>query len=587
MACSVDLAEQLPRRVATSRARRLAVVVATATVGLALAGPALASDDVLAVPTPAELANPAELTATLQEELGSASGGTDGSLELPSAEDVVAMALETVESSVISPADRPDTTVAGAADTTTANEAQAGGAEVPGAADATSSPAIADGMQTEVLGEGAPDADAAPSAVAGAAEPGGDSLLEEAVTGATPAAAGVDTTSETDAGNSIRYHDANSQYHDPDASRIDPWIWEWILDVDCGGSILSTSHESGTSESPDWVWEWIWEWCGNGVPDDVRVAIGESAPEDTLGTSVGAEDEADEAAWQWRFAFDFCSDARSLSLLGGGELPQTWIWDWSWHWSCPTAAAGGDSPATPGQTTVPGSASHGGGTQAWVPAALAAVVSTALPAAPTPQSGRSVLALVLPLSLPSLFDLLWDSPVTPVAVSVVVHPSLELVVDLAPAAPGGEWMPLPWPPIVIVLPPALLAPSPPAREDRRAADAAPRAAGVERAPPPLAAPVSETLAPTGDRAGIERRGSPHSASSPPPRARALPPVPIPLAPDGHSYTAGGLLPTASALGVAALVGLLILAVPGLGRRLRVARALRPRNADRPPIDHPG
>jgi hypothetical protein len=54
-----------------------------------------------------------------------------------------------------------------------------------------------------------------------------------------------------------------------------------------------------------------------------------------------------------------------------------------------------------------------------------------------------------------------------------------------------------------------------------------------------------------------------------------------------SSSAGGVVPSALLFGFAALTGFIVFAAPGLGRRLRAPRKLRPPSPDPSPIEHPG
>jgi hypothetical protein len=115
--------------------------------------------------------------------------------------------------------------------------------------------------------------------------------------------------------------------------------------------------------------------------------------------------------------------------------------------------------------------------------------------------------------------------------------------------------------------------------------------GVGSRPPsetPIA-PASEI--PRGHRAG--ERSQPPSATragkaSRHARGPMLPPsLPNPLHVVGSGGASGGIVPSALLLGLATVIGFFILAAPGLGRRIRPARELRPRSRYQAPIDDPG
>jgi hypothetical protein len=122
-------------------------------------------------------------------------------------------------------------------------------------------------------------------------------------------------------------------------------------------------------------------------------------------------------------------------------------------------------------------------------------------------------------------------------------------------------------------------------------------------PPQQRLPTSSPTSPAANRSGLS--GPPESDSAEPrvvkasPRAKRQPPsrsggAPLsPLRPLLPSQAAGGpgasssFVPSASVVGTAALVALFVLAAPGFGRRIRVARELRPRGTYGSSIDHPG
>jgi hypothetical protein len=61
----------------------------------------------------------------------------------------------------------------------------------------------------------------------------------------------------------------------------------------------------------------------------------------------------------------------------------------------------------------------------------------------------------------------------------------------------------------------------------------------------------------------------------------------PLGAAGSSTSAGGTAPSASNFGLATVTGFFAFAVPGLGRRIRLARIPSPRSRPNSPLDRPG
>jgi hypothetical protein len=133
---------------------------------------------------------------------------------------------------------------------------------------------------------------------------------------------------------------------------------------------------------------------------------------------------------------------------------------------------------------------------------------------------------------------------------------------------------------------SLLPPTPDVhRAGRRAAVRPDQASAPTNAPATLApivapagAPAQETAEPAKAGAGSSSRGffrGPLPLEFPPLQAR------------NSSLTGGGSAPTVLVFAFATLIGFFVLAAPGLGRRIRLARYPRPRGRDGSSIDRPG
>jgi hypothetical protein len=401
----------------------------------------------------------------------------------------------------------------------------------------------------------------------------------------------------------------SSQYHGPDFRYqffSDRWEWEWTLTRDCLGNTTSASSQTGAPESLIWSWDWSWDWdCGADTVDASTPVVSSAKPPSTLSSydpSTGAVPSARPAdePWAWTWMFTFCGQERTFSSRAGAGTPLSWTWDWTWAWTCGTAggtATNGTPTADtlPPLATMPSPSTNEAGGEVTNGAADGPSATT--------QPATTLLPLPLPLSLPlalppfviveipavPLPAPLATPPATPVQVFVDI--AIPLVVLTVPASPSVpelpssvlELMPEVGLPAPSVSPTPTTTGRPPASESmtpRTGTGVAPPTPAVVRAQrDPSVAGAHHTRAATKPR--------PHSAS--PRRTRG------PLAPFGlprrslavGSPSSGGVAPGALLLGVAALTGFFLLAAPGLGRRIQVARELSPRSLDQSPIDHPG
>jgi hypothetical protein len=176
-------------------------------------------------------------------------------------------------------------------------------------------------------------------------------------------------------------------------------------------------------------------------------------------------------------------------------------------------------------------------------------VAVSIPTIPAPPDASSIAALV-----------------------PVVTPIVEVAVDADIDAFSG-------------FEPVLTTPKPDVHHTARRAAVKPDRASVPTSAPafapaltPAPAPAPETARPGRASAGSSTRGffrGPLPLEFPPLQAR------------NSSLTGGGSAPTVLVFAFATLIGFFVLAAPGLGRRIRLARYPRPRGRDGSSIDRPG
>jgi hypothetical protein len=418
-----------------------------------------------------------------------------------------------------------------------------------------------------------------------------------------PDVAGSDTAPEA-AGDSLtspkeseQYQRQDSRYQSDEQFADDPWTWLWYLSVDCDGNATSSSTEAGVQSSRDWTWNWTWEWACNSPPhpppldsleDETDDETTRAPPEESARTSTAAEDgatTADDAApgpWLWTWTFTFCGETVTATLPISPETELEWVWDWIWTWTCqeavgtgpwesPSGSSTGD-PAPASSTGAPTESSGGSG------------------GGGTTTVGReveSLLAWITGMDLPA-----WVLPLAPPELGIAVVPGLGPLSDSGSSSTIGDLAPIPLP---------FGAPAPPVS----AADEPARFDTTVISPdltPQQQRTTSSALSPAASSSS--HPGHPGSVAAAPrvvkasPRAKRQPPsrfgdAPLSPWPPLLFQTAGGpgasssFVPSASVVGTAALVALFVLAAPGFGRRIRVARELRPRGTYGSSIDHPG
>jgi hypothetical protein len=387
-----------------------------------------------------------------------------------------------------------------------------------------------------------------------------------------------------------QYQEQDLQYQSDSISDVDPWTWGWKLTLDCTGNVTSMSDESGTYASSEWSWDWVWNWgcddaessgtSGTTGARDPPARSGEDAPElsasrtDEGASPAATQSETSEGIWVWTWTFTFCGNTTSVSTQLPGSTLLSWAWDWAWSWTC---AAGSDEPALPADDP-PAPALP-------LPLPLPEPGSGSPSTPPPPVASTSSVPAVFPVlpSLPALPSL----PFGPLDVTVVVGlptgtaastlPVVTVVVpSVAPSSPVQS----------VAVPGTKHGPAAPAREST---------AAVGRrviSPPPAAAPTysSRQAAPSSHGERREPREAP-SARPAPPRSQDEPPSPLKLPAvlgvGGSSSASSGTAPGSIVVLLAVPTGFFVLAAPGIGRRIRPARELSPRSRSASPIDHPG
>ena len=452
----------------------------------------------------------------------------------------------------------------------------------------------------------------------GAVDQSTSSELEEPTTGdssgSPDVAPGTESEGDSDP-SSEQYHDEDSQYQDAKNSDEDPWSWVWYLALDCDGNVISESAETGSQSSLDWTWDWEWEWeCGS---PDRPPPIGELDPGSDVSSSTAspsptAGDEnasADASAaagepWLWTWTFTFCGETVTAPMTIDHASPLEWIWDWTWSWTCEapaTAPTEGESPFTPPAPLPPAPVVEAPPTEAPSPDTsssapdLAGADPLGILLLFPPLPAISIVFPAIPLDFPSLSSL----PIVPVEPLLESFPEvgsagIPVLLDLPGPATAQPAIPLPALPsvsvtVIVTLPTAL---APTSASPWPTPEPASRAAERRGRARPVGAPIlvlpgnvqtdaaAETVRPT--------NAAPKHTATRQSRRDADPlPLPRPFQAAGAAGATGGGAPGGVVAGTAALIGFLVLSAPGLGRRIRAARGLRPRGRHGSSIDRPG
>lgn len=422
---------------------------------------------------------------------------------------------------------------------------------------------------------------------------GGAPTTDEAGIGDAPSSTSdAGGTGSIPTGDSTQYHPGDSRYQSASQSDSSPWDWIWILNVDCVGNVTSASTETGVQSSEDWAWNWRWEWGCEASDDPAIDDIDPSAnapPRATSAPTTDAEWPSDLStqstqsgdAWLWTWTFTFCGETTTISTQLAASSPASWTWDWTWNWACAqtvsSVAAGAPAPGAEAPPPAPES-----------PPASMPASSFQAPAPEAAAPSTSAEPSLPPF--PAFPDLTLEPPSE---VSVVV----ELPMRNAATAPQVVSIATPGVAPAVVVRPFVPAPGTTPTGTTSGGSRPGSSSAQRRAPslgaqsPVVAARPAEPAEPVVPSGGHGRPASVTTARPAPPRREPGHRAPLDLlstAPAGPATgSAGGLVPSTLVIGLAALTGFFILAVPGSGRRIRVARELSPRSAESSPIDHPG
>jgi hypothetical protein len=556
-----------------------------------------------------------ELPQVVADALGDA-GSVDASFPVPSLGTGGSGTLENAENSLISATPEPDITPVLEAATATP-------LEVPDASPA----AVLNAVVTEIASVPVPtsgdDGDVGRTSDSRGAAPGdaaGASHLSvpELASRSEPPSTSPGQQPSVSEINSQRYHNDDLQYQSVQQSADSLWEWSWLFAMDCAGNVTSVATETGSPASLNWVWDWTWEWAsctepgpsttntmnatdldigtsatfdGTNVNVSVRVLspgedgpVTQTASSDTTQVVPGTGTASPNGIWTWSWTFTFCGATQSFSTQVASGTPLHWLWSWAWSWGCGAAAGpppdlAGTSPTETNATQLP---------------PLSDVISAIPQALVAPSVDIGVAVRVEPgLSVPALPELLLPSRVYLVdeGIAIVVMPGTSLPALQGLTVPSPAFLGVG---VSVVIVPLETSPSPrsgnaltpgpaqtaPARLGAQS-NLQPRTTGAVARQHPSSPPSDPSSRPA------TKRPSAHPA---PPRSAGgllLPFGWLGAAETGGSGTSGGRVPSAPVLAVAALVAFFMLVAPSLGRRLRVARELSPRSAQRSSIDHPG
>ena len=438
-----------------------------------------------------------------------------------------------------------------------------------------------------------------------AAEAGndGDTTTETGTPAAQTSTAGASETevnATTPSESDTQYQTPDLQYQSSDQFSTDAWIWSWYLSLDCDGTATSSSTEIGQQSSSDWTWDWTWEWdCGSPPHpppiDSIEPTIN-SDPATTTDASdaysgstasadgVVVNDDAELGEpWLWTWTFAFCGTTASGTLPISAKSELEWIWTWNWTWTCGTESV----PAPPAGTSLPSdpppappieAAVNGPGEATSTATAPVTrwewITSVELPTlviSPLtfPDFGRGETEVLLPTLDPVILTELTSGLVQVAHIPVLAAgPAVSHLPD-PPTAPFNT-RPLPSRGVHAF------------EETRIPVSTAAVAVGHSLSPGAqarAAEPRLEKASPRTQRQSAKRRFSDTPLPSWPPLS--------PLQAAGGLGASTSFVPSTSVLGTAALVAVIVLVAPGFGRRVSLARELRPRGTFGSSIDHPG
>jgi hypothetical protein len=571
--------------------RSLLVVATSAIAGLTAAGPALASDEppvtlpqvvvpdvpeiappdiTIPEPPPVELLEPVVVTHVDAENI-------DVSIRVLSPGEDAAVAQES-ETTVVSPDPAVDITeTAEAADPADGSPAEPSGALNTNVSIRVLSPGDRGEVAQDSMGEGEVGVEAG----AGPPAPRAD-------------AAPASTSTPTGGSDPEQYQEDNSQYQSED----DSWNWQWMLSVDCAGNVESSSTETGKQESLIWSWDWYWEWCTE-ASESVTTSTASTSPPAAAKpapkpTGASATSGATTAAdpWSWDWTFTVCGETSMITTRSGAGTPLVWTWDWNWTWSCGSAADAESGAAAPPATVMPtvGAQPLSSGQADEDEDEAGDDIDRSLSLVDEPAT-----EMLQSLSFPSFTVTDGRGGASTFAWPAMPEPPLELTVEIvippvvlpATTAPSITSPVAPFPAADVSAEPTFVPTAPPVVRPSPTTAPAPVPESTWRAPRPEGAAAGTYARPRAHHARPAKHADAKSRSSYRSPSPFLPFERRQSRQAAGSSNAGGFVPSALLFGVAALTGFVLLAAPGIGRRVRVARELSPRGLAQSPLDRPG
>lgn len=368
------------------------------------------------------------------------------------------------------------------------------------------------------------------------------------------------------------------------AGTDDPsWLWMWTFTW-CG-TTMEFPTAAGQGTGLDWVWNWLWVWDCDGGAQQPSLPTPDTGSGDTGGDTAQTAPQS--------------APPPSTDPLPTAQIPVSAV---------PTDAADGNGPAVDSLAIEP---------IAFDPLAvdplafdlpaidLAAIAAKTLepptidsdfvlPVATSVQAAMDAVFRswpALPMAPPQIE--VFVDPKAPSVPSIVVsvpsvlpptlsispfgtQPSIELEIPV-PAFSAPTWLAGPQP---VIAPDA----HKPTATRTESPDAPPAAATSQVATAGwVQAPPTE---PKTERSG--RPAEPSAARASRSNGGSLPHRFPPLEAAGFAgSTGGGAAPSVLLIGLATLIGFFVLAAPGLGRRIRLARTPSPRGRFGSSIDRPG
>jgi len=426
------------------------------------------------------------------------------------------------------------------------------------------------------------------------------------------------------------------------------WIWNWSCNPTASdGSAPATASTAASGDSAN---QDRGSGVPQAGPANVNVSIRVLSPGDNgpvtqtnaAPASAPGNERPSEPSWIWLWTFEWCGQTTEISTRAGAGTGLDWLWNWTWTWACEGDDAGNTGPdtgpdtapttpdqgATPhpgrgsGQTSVPAStapAESGSPEDAsadnpagdavtspaadadsllavlwpwfswptapsWPATAVATSASAdhALPYIPVPAVATEIADWLASLPPPSV-DVAVEVAVpavvskpsqTPTVVIATVAGTIEIEIDVEVGTPA------------VATSPSLSSPAP--QPDAHAPKAARAAAPTSGQASSRTVSIGSMRAPQSQSSIQRSQPTPGASAGTTPRRRG--PLPFDLPPlqaASSSASAGGSAPSLLVFGFAAFIGFFVLAAPGLGRRIRLARLPSPRGRYGSSIERPG